>query len=270
MGIIELNEIRKIQLKILDTIVEFCNGNGLEYFLAYGTLLGAVRHKGYIPWDDDIDLVMPRPDYEYLIANFITTHYSLLFFENDHNFPYAFIKVCDNRTLLIEQTDLQCPTLGVNIDIFPLDGLPSERKRQTKLFSLLKFKDNILNIKKISLSRSRGLHKNLILFLGKIAFFWINDFWINRSINVTAQKYTYQTSMEVGNLVSYYGIEEIFDKEIFLNKKKLEFEGKHYFVPGNFDIYLRTVYGDYMQLPPIEKRATHHRYEAFWREEDSD
>ncbi|MFR5682857.1 MAG: phosphorylcholine transferase LicD [Clostridia bacterium] len=124
-----LEEIKSIQLDILSQVANYCDRNGLRYFLAYGTLLGAVRHKGYIPWDDDIDIMMPRPDYMQFINSFnnekcalrVGSHYL------DKNYPYVIAKVYDTSTLCKENIDVEY-SIGINIDVFPIDGLPETER----------------------------------------------------------------------------------------------------------------------------------------------
>ena len=123
---VTLAELRKIQLAILDKVHEFCMERGLRYSLGGGTLLGAVRHKGYIPWDDDIDIMMPRPDYDRFLQEFdgAYPHYGVLWYKNDENCLWPYAKVYDNRTVLEEHFI----KTGINIDVFPVDGLPDESK----------------------------------------------------------------------------------------------------------------------------------------------
>ena len=119
---VTLEEMRDLQLAMMDKIHEFCVERGIRYSLGGGTLLGAVRHKGYIPWDDDIDIMLPRPDYERFLKEFdgVYPNFKVLHLNNDRTYPYLFAKVYDSRTLLVECR----ATMGVYIDVFPIDGLP--------------------------------------------------------------------------------------------------------------------------------------------------
>ena len=117
-------ELKRIQLDLLQKTADFCEQNGLRYFLCGGTLIGAVRHKGYIPWDDDIDIAMPRPDYDRFINTFNKqeNYYQVVSRENNHAYSYAFAKVYDNRTIL-QELHYKGSTFGVYIDILPADGV---------------------------------------------------------------------------------------------------------------------------------------------------
>lgn len=163
--IIELKELKQIQLDILKYVHEFCVQNDIRYFLVYGTLIGAVRHQGYIPWDDDIDICMPRPDYERFLKLFNKNKsgYQVNAFELNDNFPYTFGKVEDLNTTFIEKTDYSFP-MGVNIDVFPIDGINNDAKLIKKQIFLRK----IINLKTIVYSQERNIFKNIILSIGKI------------------------------------------------------------------------------------------------------
>lgn len=129
---ITMEELRAIQLDILDKIHAFCTEHGIRYSLGGGTLLGAVRHKGYIPWDDDIDIMLPRPDYERFLKEFDGKYaeLNLQHYGNDNTCCIPFAKVYDNRTVLIEKLQKS----GIYIDVFPIDGLPEESKIKDYLY----------------------------------------------------------------------------------------------------------------------------------------
>lgn len=130
---VTLQEIQRITSKILETFDLFCTQKGICYYLAYGTLLGAIRHDGFIPWDDDIDVLIPRKDYEKLLKEeYIDSdrRYRIIGSHNVENWPYAFAKCIDTRTELLE-TDFNSGAIGVYIDLFPIDGLPNAKLLQT-------------------------------------------------------------------------------------------------------------------------------------------
>ena len=140
MKTMDVNEIRQVQLDILSAVDEFCTVNNLRYFLSYGTLLGAIRHNGYIPWDDDIDITMPYPDYRIFIEKFRHDTYRVNSIFLDPEYPYHLVKVDDKRTKLVEHTAKEID-IGINIDVSALIGLPSDRSRAIKHFKKMDWKN---------------------------------------------------------------------------------------------------------------------------------
>ena len=162
---INVEELKQVQLDILKFVDEYCKKNNLKYYLAYGTLLGAVRHKGYIPWDDDIDLLMFREDYEKFVTSFKDERYKVFATEVNAKYPYPFAKVGDTTTYFEEEIKDVMDT-GVNIDIFPLDYLPEDKvKSVTKKRNFLQ---KIWTAKRLPLLKRRGLVKNSILALSQL------------------------------------------------------------------------------------------------------
>lgn len=259
---IGIEEIKNIQINILKSFASFCEANNMHYYLAYGTLLGAVRHKGYIPWDDDVDVIMPRPDYKRFIEEFKDDRYIIFCPEKDEDCPFSYAKLYDSRTILDEHTSRKYH-IGLNIDIFVLDGLPVDAKNLKKFMRECSFYINILNIKKIAFSEKRSWLKNMMLFALK---FFTLPFPYNRVRNKMIklnQKYRYCSSKHCSDLC-YTGALCI-PKSVFGEGHKALFEDRMYNIPTNYDLWLKMVYGNYMQLPPEEKRISHHDYQAFWK-----
>lgn len=255
-------EIKKVQLSILDFVADYCEKNKISYFLGFGTLIGAVRHKGYIPWDDDIDLLMPRPDYEKFVSMFYNENSHYKVFTNDitNSYPYPFAKVSDQRTLLVEATNANLKEVGINIDIFPIDGIPDNLIERERLFGkIIKIK-NILFYWTIPFSSNRARYKNMILKL--IKCFDYNYFV--KKMTKFAKMYKYETAKEVAMIVwsSSKSVPNV-SKEVFEEYKLEIFEGNKYRIPAGYHEWLTKVYGDYMQLPPEENRITHHDFKAY-------
>lgn len=131
----DIEEIKKIQLEILKYVDQFCSQNNIKYALGYGTLIGAVRHKGFIPWDDDIDIIMRRNDYNRFIELFSkeTGRYKVWSHNLQTDYPIPYAKVTDEKTLKLEGTNYYVER-GVDIDVFPLDDLPNDEKAVDKVF----------------------------------------------------------------------------------------------------------------------------------------
>lgn len=266
---IPIEEIKKIQIELLDNVVGICIKNNLKYYLAGGTLLGAVRHKGFIPWDDDIDILMPRPDYMKLIEILNKedlNNTKLLSQYTTSDYYYTFAKIVDTRTKVIEEGVPLIEELGVNIDIFPIDGIGSSEKNRDRIFKKVLFYRRLLYVK---LSKYSFNSKSLKISIAKtISYFvlkLISHKYLLNKIDKLATRFNYEESDYIGCIVSGYGYKEIFSNDIFGVPKQLEFEKKFYNVPNNYDKYLRRLYDNYMQFPPKEKRITHHKYLAYWK-----
>lgn len=266
MKIIELNELHKIQLDILLDFSKFCEENDINYTIAYGSLIGAVRHKGFIPWDDDIDVVVPRQDYMKLVEIFNNRDsiYKLSSIYNNPDYPYCQIKIQDTRTILIENNWRK---IGINIDIFPLEGLPSTKIIQYIHLSSCKILRHIIGYKKLIIKNQIKTSKKISLFIIKLL---LSQFTLNYFINLLdklARKYSYVNSKYVANLVwGTYDFKEKFDKELFESFDKMEFEGNIFMVPADYKKILTQIYGDYMKLPPENTQKSHHHFEAYWKE----
>ena len=257
-------ELKTIQLDLLQKTADFCEQNGLRYFLCGGTLIGAVRHKGYIPWDDDIDIAMPRPDYDRFINTFNKqeNYYQVVSRENNHAYSYAFAKVYDNRTLMHELHYKGC-TFGVYIDILPADGVKNASQIR-KIMWLHK----ILNTKKANYYK-RTLSKKIINTIGKLLLLPFSAYQISGWMDSEARRYAFGSLPHAGLIANPLGVGEMVDKSVFDGDTFQTFEGHQYRVPAGYDAWLRSIYGDYMQLPPVEHRVTHHTFDAWWKDDAS-
>jgi lipopolysaccharide cholinephosphotransferase len=260
-------EIRDVQLGLLDAFSALCADHGLTFFLTYGTLLGAVRHKGYIPWDDDIDLAMPRPDYDRLCAlsagRPVAGHCVLMTPDNPH-YIYPFAKFSDTRTHLDERWMLT-NVLGVNLDVFPLDGVPGE------LASFAAFTRKMIAPHYLACLTSRKIktRKTLLATIASALVYYplrLTGFnrWKKKIISL-ATRLDYNSSDYVGNLsLDTYLSKERFPKKWFEAVENIPFEGRMLPAPIGRDALLRQLYGDYMQLPPPGRRIKTHVNTAFW------
>lgn len=255
---LELEELKRLQLDILSEVDVFCKQHDLCYSLAYGSLLGAVRHKGFIPWDDDIDIWMPRNDYEFFRKNFNSRRYFMV--DEIDGIPLPYGKVCDSKTQLVEHANHSF-SLGVFIDVFPVDYLPlnmskaKKIKREIHRLYLLKF------IKDIKLNSSRSSTKNVFLAISKMFTSIISYRYILKKINLLMTG----TKIDNSNYMTDYNEFEkkvIFPLNTFSSMIELSFENKMFWCISCYEEVLKQIYGNYMLLPPEEKRVTHHSYTA--------
>lgn len=260
---VELEELRKIQIEILDDVDCFCSRKGLHYSLGGGTLLGAVRHKGYIPWDDDIDINMPREDYEVFARSYQSEQNYVL----DLRFaPYnreLCLKVCRKGTSMVD-VELGRNMWGINIDVFPIDGCPDDAVALCEEIATIR--EQIALICPYYKTVRNNLKAEFFLkFLAKrVRYPFIPGVLkLKQEIHALASGHTLGRCGKGGGILGGYGKREVMDAGVFSEYALLEFEGKEYPVIKDYHIYLSSLYGDYMQLPPIEKRVTHHLYDPF-------
>lgn len=265
---INLEELKQIQLEILSFVDKFCQEKGIHYSISGGTAIGAIRHKGYIPWDDDIDIMMKRDDYKKFVSSFKDTRgiYKLHSLGNDQKYSLPFAKVEDTRTLLNEKSTME--TIGINIDIFPSDYLGDTLEQcgiAVQRVSKERFK---LKCKLILPGKKNSLIKKLGICFFKVLFLSLKK----RSIALKIQKLAKSFSMNgpkkySGVVVWGYGMKEIVPSTIFDTYLRVSFENGDFSIVKDFDTYLSSVYGDYMQLPPIEKRQSPHTLNSvFWKD----
>ena len=272
---IEVEELKKLEIEILDFFVHICENNGLTYFLSGGTLLGAVRHHGFIPWDDDIDVMMPRSDYEKLIKLFPAhPYYKFLYHGNTHNYPKPFGTINDCRTYKPESNIREkCRhILGVNIDVFPIDEIPDSKEEIHQYYSELSNMANKMYCITYSYTYKKSYWFTIKKYAG-ITFYRTLEFFrivsvdeIVREYASLAQKYTGRGSSMCGvTTIGNYGAKEANVAKEYFPIIKMQFENKEYDIPANYDSYLSGLYGDYMKLPPMEKRVAHHAV-CFWKD----
>lgn len=264
----DIKTIQNIALKILIYIDEICRKNNIKYTLAGGTMLGAVRHKGFIPWDDDIDIAMPREDYEKFLKimdedSKTNTQFKCLHFgENFPNYFYRFAKVVDLSTHLTESTCITNPDMGIFVDVFPADGIPV--KRQKHILEKSKFYAHMLTWSAsksipIKVKSYKRFFRMCITPFAKL-FGW--KYWWKKHENFV-RKYK-MNDFEYSVLYSgAWGEKEIFPTKFFDNLIELEFENHKFYAFKEYDKHLTHMYGDYMQLPPVEKRVTHHDFQIY-------
>ena len=266
-----------IILDVLREFINICKHHGLTYYCAYGTVIGAVRHHGMIPWDDDIDVYMPRPDYERFLD--ITSKIDLGNYEvvspyTNNSYPLYFAKMCNKRTTLIEVADTPC-VIGLYIDIFPLDGASDNLdETRTMIARFMKIRNKL---EAISTHNKFGDYLKLALqpkewgrFVYKTHGFFFRNSYRKKlllQLETIARKYNYNESNYVAMYFGCYGKKEVFPKSWLQNTAQCDFEGMTVDLPGEFEKYLEHYYGDYMQLPPESESVPRHQKAFFNLEE---
>lgn len=266
---IELNEQKKIMIELLEYFDRICRENNIKYSLIGGSLIGAIRHKGIIPWDDDIDVILSKSEYLKLIQileNINDSRYKLLTINNCRGYNFPFPKLVDKRTFVVEPRLLnQIKEYGIFIDIFSYSNTSNSEKIRIKDFKKIKllnsmmsrtkldfkndgFKQNFLRLNKNILSKIIG-YRNIIKFLNNI---------YNKYNNV-------DTDYVVSNWPVYNINKEVQKSKNIIEYTDVEFEHMKIMIFKNYDEILRTTFGDYMQLPPENQRKAHGLI-AYWRD----
>ena len=266
MKLITADEIRPIQLQIMDELDAFCRAHEIPYTLLGGTLIGAIRHKGYIPWDDDIDICLFRPDYDRLLREFQSESGYVELWTSDRtpNYLHPYCKAVDTRTVLIEADKKHA--IGVNVDVFPLDDMPESIEECRAHVKRIKRVQNLLVLKYLHLRKGRSPLKNAFVVLSRLPLMLVPNRPLLRMLTNLMTKYSPNPgSKYVANLCGAWGEREIFLRADFQNPVDGSFEGRLYRIPDRYDHVLRGVYGDYMQLPPESERVSHHAFVAYWK-----
>ena len=271
---LDLEGHKKIQLEILDVVDKFCKEHDINYVLIGGTLIGAIRHKGYIPWDDDIDLVMLRPDYDKFLELFnkYNTRYRFECIENQPDFPRYWGRVSDTNTLLVD-VEAKWDT-HIYADIFCWDNAPDDDKALRKMLLrkfiyrrlyLLQFFPVMQNSPNIIKRLCKIILSALIHMIP--AFILPKNYFAAKMVQ-NAKIYAHENTKRLGNFLGPQ--QTVVSREAFADFVDHEFEGKMYKIPSGYDEILRGLYGDYMQLPPEEERVTHHFFRAYVKDENGE
>lgn len=254
-----LRRLQLTELEILDEIVRICENNDIHYYLVGGTLLGAIRHNGFIPWDDDLDIAMPRKDYLRfceLCKTQLDQKYFLHNAQTDDKYWLIFAKVRKKRTEINEANIKHLDTeKGIYVDIFPFDDAPQQKKR---------FRTKIIKTLSTAIYNKRGISLKFTKKQKAVAFvlrpFSIKFLTIlqNKLMTIDANK-NYPYYINYGS--NYDTVKQTIPKDKYEPYKLAEFENKKYRIPNDADYVLRRIFNEYMELPPVEKQVLRHKPE---------
>ena len=260
-------EIKQIQLDMLYKIYNFCINNDLKIYLSGGTLIGAILYKGFIPWDDDIDLNMPRDDYDKLMNLKINDDFpnelNLLDCEHNKKYIYPFAKLINKNTYMNENEDTTNREFGIWIDIFPFDGAPDDIKKQHRLIDKMRFLFLTALFSSYKLGTGRTLIRKVLKIIPLIISKIVSPNRISRYINKSARRIKIGDTNYVGLIVAPTNYGEIFPVDGYLEPTKIEFENNQYTVPSNYKTYIKNRYGEITLDIPDDKKVNH-SYEAYY------
>lgn len=270
----KLREAQLLELELLKKFCEICNAEKLHYYLLGGTAIGAVRHRGFIPWDDDIDVGLLREDYDRFLKiapNYLSANQRILHYTLDENYPDYTMKLIDSTASYLMQREETKVKQNIWIDIFPIDGTPNSEIQKWLHFrrlDLIRLKLAFYYIKDVRIDKDRAIWKKFLVWfakkvpVGKL----IDPNKEKRKLDQEFKRYSVSESKYIGNYMGAYHEREFFPASYFAEGCKVMFEGEQFVAPKELDKYLTHQYGDYMQLPPESSRVPKHNVLEILRE----
>lgn len=274
--IVASDEFKLITKELLGWVDMICEKNNVHYFGAYGTLIGAIRHNGFIPWDDDIDICMLRADYDKfieVISNLNDPQHYLLASNTEKGYYNNFARICDRRCILKIKGTLDIPNFGAFVDVFPLDKVPENKVERIKFYKELEvaYSDVVTALpfrsyNTLSLKRRIGFWKKHLAKVGNI-FKRKNLIEFKNTRDELMKKYNSSSSQLVSCLFDTPDDKLIMRLSDITEVQRHVFEDIEINIPRNYDLILKSYYGDYMKLPDENQRYSHHHFTPYWNDE---
>ena len=263
---LSLQETKEIEFAVLKELDSFCKANHIRYFVSHGTLLGAIRYKGFIPWDDDIDVLIPREDYNRLVSLYKDNdHYKLYAYEKDPGFLFTYAKLCDVTTRKEEPGHKTGVSLGLDVDLFPLDAWADDletARKESKYIQKNLFRLGLTKLKKPdSVNPMKRFVKGLMMTYCKL---FGSEHYLRNVMRESVKHQQNSAPRYLGNKAwNVYREKDIIPAEAFSDAVEIEFEGERFPTMAGYDTFLSSLYGDYLPEPPKEKQKTHHLFKAY-------
>ena len=262
---IGVEALKVLQMDVLQVLADFCTAHGIPYSLACGTMLGAVRHKGYIPWDDDIDIYLLRNDYDRLMREFPAEYRNVRIaaLERTPRWDKPYAKAYDARTVMVEHNRSRM-RIGVNLDIFPLDAVPDEEAAWRRYDRRRRFWQTLFQLKMTCPDARRTAGKNATIRLAHILLFPVSAHRFARFLDRYARRFAGKDTEYVFECAMGLIMKDRFRRAVCDDLSDYSFEDRVFKGFTHSDAYLTSAYGDYRSLPPEEKRVSHHVFKAWW------
>lgn len=261
----KLKLLQKLELENLDLLIKICKENNLRYYLIGGSLIGVMRHKGFIPWDDDIDIGIPRKDYNHFVdiaKSYIPDYMDIKTMSSEPDYKCYFTRLINNKKKIYWNHGQYIAKIGIWMDVFPLDGLPENvlmRNWQVFVVYFWKALYKFTQIDYVSTNKKRGFIECFLIKFAQITkigkLFSAES--MMKHLDQRLQKYDYDKEKYVWNFSGCYGKREIVSKLQLGGKRKGLFEGRIVSIPLKAEDYLTNIYGNYMKLPPVKERISH-------------
>ena len=262
---ISFEESRSIMHDILKDIDTFCRKENIKYSLGEGSLIGAVRHHGMIPWDDDLDILMLRDNYDRFIASYKSDKYVIQQYDYKLNSWFLVVKVVDPRTI-IRINDTGEEPYGLWVTILPIDNAPDDEDELKRMEKKIRDNMRLFGVRNNPWRRERNILRNIGVYLFHIILLpFSKDYWHNKAER-EMKRYNNVKTKRRGQFAIWLHQPWICSSSTFDEYIDVDFDDMRCSIIKGYDEYLRCQYGDYMQLPPQEKQVPKHEYNAFWKD----